>query len=97
MKKDTEREADRMEPEIIAAADYLSCEKILIRNIREHLAGMDDSALQAHAAALAEHYETKIKVLQNTRDCVNYRYASAFLRALQASPQLSGWIRSTKL
>ncbi len=98
MKTDVAQEAAAMEPEITKAEDYLSCEKVLINNIKKHLLeGMDDAALQAYAAAMAEHYDTKTRALQHNRVCVNYRYASAFLHALRAAPHLANWIRTTNL
>lgn len=98
MEIDVVHEVDEMESGIKAARDYLSCEKILINNIRRHVSsGMDYTALQEYTASLAAYYAARIKAAQSTTVCVNYRYAVAFLNALHEAPHLSGWIQASKL
>ena len=97
MKIDAGNELREMEPDIKSAADYLSCEKVLIHNMKKHVKkGASDADVHEYTRQLAAYYTAQTAATQNTSTSINYRYAAAFLNVLMCAPHFCLWIESSR-
>ena len=78
------------------ANGYLDCENIVIHNIKKHVSnGITATNIESYLKNLREYFEDKTVINKGNADCVNYRYAAAFLNTIIATPYWHSWIKTT--
>jgi hypothetical protein len=79
-------------------AGYLDCEKILLHNIRKHIAnGVDDTIIIDFLKQARDDFDGMIKDNQSKSDCTNFRFASGFIDVFLKIPNWKAWIRTINL
>ena len=92
---DFDYEVSEMTPDLQQAEGYLECEKIIVNNVRKHdTRGLDDKVITNYLEKLSTYFKDRIKTLQNTSDCTNYRYVEGFINTLIKMPYWRSWIKT---
>ena len=84
--------------EIIAnlkpAEGYLDCEKVIIINLKKHLANnISVAEIDSYLKNLMQHFETIVAENENFDENINYRYTTQYLNTLIATPYWKSWIQ----
>lgn len=75
--------------------DYLSCEHIIVANIKKHIeAGVKMKDIDGYLLHLENYVEDiTMKNIDNASG-VNYKYAAGFLHTLNSTPYWHSWIKA---
>lgn len=94
---DFEKEIKLIIPRIKLAEDYLSCEDVIINNLKMHLNRENDMpAIENYIRDLYTCFNDLVKKNSGTQDCIKYIYASSFLKVLTESAYWHSWIMGLK-
>lgn len=85
--------------EIIAnlkpAEGYLDCEKVIIINLKKHLANkIPVSDIDIYLKNLMQHFENLVEENENFDGNINYRYAAQLLNTSISTPYWKSWIHA---
>lgn len=95
---DFDNETKEIISDLKLADGYLDCEKVIIYNIKKHLAnGFPVSVIEGYLKKLMQYFEDLIVTNKNSADCTNYRYAVGFVNTLISTPYWHSWIKTTIL
>ena len=95
---DFDYEVSEMTPHLQQAEGYLECEKVIVNNVRKHvIRGLDDKVITNYLAKLSTYFKDRIKTLQHTGNCTNYRYVEGFINMLIKMPYWRIWIKTIGL
>ena len=95
---DFDYEVSEMTPYLQQAEGYLECEKVIVNNVRKHvIRGLDDKVITNYLAKLSTYFKDRIKTLQHTGNCTNYRYVEGFINMLIKMPYWRIWIKTIGL
>ena len=95
MRIDFDYEISEMTPNLQRAEGYLECEKVIVNNVRKHvIRGLDDKVITNYLAKLSTYFKDRIKTLQHTGNCTNYRYVEGFINTLLKIPYWRSWIKT---
>jgi len=98
MRIDFDYEISEMTPNLQRAEGYLECEKVIVNNVRKHvIRGLDDKVITNYLAKLSTYFKDRIKTLQHTGNCTNYRYVEGFINMLIKMPYWRIWIKTIGL
>ena len=98
MRIDFDYEVSEMTPNLQRAEGYLECEKVIVNNVRKHvIRGLDDKVITNYLAKLSTYFKDRIKTLQHTGNCTNYRYVEGFINMLIKMPYWRIWIKTIGL
>lgn len=90
-----DKELNEMIASLKPAEGYLDCEKVIIINIKKHLANkVAVPDLEDYLKKLMQHFENLVAENENFDDNINYRYASQFLNTLITTPYWKSWIHA---
>ena len=90
-----DKELNEMIASLKPAEGYLDCEKVIIVNIKKHLANkVAVPDLEDYLKKLMQHFENLVAENENFDDNINYRYASQFLNTLITTPYWKSWIHA---
>lgn len=90
-----DKELNEMIASLKQAEGYLDCEKLIIVNIKKHLANkVTVPDIEDYLKKLMQHFENLLEVNENFEDNINYRYTTQFLKTLISTPYWKSWIHT---
>jgi hypothetical protein len=91
---DFKNEINEITPRIKLAEDYLSCENIIIANIKKHFSKEDDiPSIEKYLKQLYEYFKELIIKNSESVDYIKFLYTSNFLKTLNESTYWHSWVR----
>lgn len=92
-----EIETNQIIADLKKADNYLDCENIIIINMKKQmLKGVKVNNIQDYLKNLQKYVEDKSVINDSNNDCINYRYAGAFLHTVNTTPYWHSWMMATK-
>lgn len=90
-----DKELNELIANLKPAEGYLDCEKVIIINIKKHLANkVAVPVLEDYLKKLMQHFEKLVAASSNFDHSINYRYAAQFLNTLISTPYWKSWIHA---
>ncbi|MFC0773769.1 hypothetical protein [Terrimonas alba] len=92
---DFESEITEISGKLSQVEGYLSCEKIIVRNIQKQFQnGKNDENILAYLRGASDWFNKQIKTGQQSAESVNYMYASGFIDTLLKMSYWKNWVRT---